>query len=392
MRGFTVMIAGMVLGIALQSSTTFAEMTASRPSKNYVVGFQFLFDKAYTKSVDSMINGTEFAREEFERLHPGVKIQLKRYTYSSDLTSTVRATQKAIKDGMVAVLGGQNSDESIIMGELFNANKIVLVAPTASHPKVTENRPFVFRGCYSDAQVAKRLAEFVVQKLKASDIGVVQNVSSPYSDYLSSEFAKLAEVSAKESRSPLRVTVAKTIRGTFDFGPIIDDFQRRKITHVTVLDHGGDILRFNAQASERGFTPTYIGSDGWGSTETVHQRFVRDSIYGNHFQAYMNTFWHDESRAPSVLSFRRAYKKRFGSEPDAFAAISWDTAQVLFEALVAAGPNPNGEAIRRALRAIRPSGLVTTNQFSFDENNSPKKSLVIYKIDQAGIRHEVTLQ
>jgi branched-chain amino acid transport system substrate-binding protein len=384
--GTIIALAG--LGIALRSLPAHAQ---AAPSK-YVVGFQFLFDKAYTKSVDSMINGTEFAREEFERTHPGVKIQLKRYTYAPDLTSTVRATQKAIKDGMVAVIGGQNSDESIIMGDLFNANKTAFITPTASHPKVTENRPFVFRGCYSDAQVAKGLADFVAVKLMATEIGVVQNVSSPYSDYLSSEFAKSVQRVAKTKGSPVHVTVVKTIRGTFDFGPIIDDFQRRKITHVAVLDHGGDILRFNAQASERGFYPIYIGSDGWGSTETVYERFVRDSIYGTRFTAYMNTFWHDESKSPAVSTFRRAYKKRFGAEPDAFAAISWDTAQVLFEALVVAGPNPTGDAVRRALRRSRSQGLVTTHQFSFDESNSPRKSMVIYKVDKNGIQHEVTLK
>lgn len=382
--GTLILMAG--LTVALRPSTAQAEAT------KYVVGFQFLFDKAYTKSVDSMINGVEFAREEFEKTHPDVKIQLKRYTYAPDLASTVRATQKAIKDGMVAVIGGQNSDESIIMGDLLNASKIAFITPSSSHPKVTQNRPFVFRGCYSDAQVASRLAEYVVDSLKPTDLGVVQNVSSPYSDYLSSEFAKAAMGLAKSQSNTLRVTVAKTIRGTFDFGPIIEDFRKRNITHVAILDHGGDILRFNAQASEKGYYPTYIGSDGWGSTETVYKRFVEDSIYGNKFAAHMNTFWHDESKSASVLKFRRAYKARFGSEPDAFAAISWDTANILFEALVSAGPKPDGEAVRRALRALRPTGLVTTDHFAFDENNSPRKSMVLYKIDRRGIRHEVTLK
>ncbi len=381
-------IAG-ALAVLMGCASAFA---AGAGDRKLVVGLQFLFDNKFNYSVNAVVEGIEFAKTDFERQNPGYKIDLKRYAHGDDLASAVRASRLAVADDVAAVIGGERTEEALVMGEILNEGRIVFMTPTASNPKVTENRPFVFRGCFSDEDVAARLVKFVTGKLKATQVGVIHNVSSPYSNYISKKFvAELAELDQKAGRKT-NVTVAKILKGAFDFDPVVEDFMAKGITHVVILDHGGDILRFSAQASARGFHPVYIGSDGWGSSEQVHTTFVKESTFGQKFTGYVNSYWQPESRLAAVQNFKRSFRKMFRKDPDSFHAIAYDTAMVLFTAMREAGPGADGDAVRRSLRRIQMSQLVTTDHFSFDDTNSPKKPLHMYRVDQSGIKLEETLR
>jgi hypothetical protein len=55
--------------------------------------------------------------------------------------------------------------------------------------------------------------------------------------------------------------------------------------------------------------------------------------------------------------------------------------------------NPrNGDEVRKQLHAIRNLPLVTSENFTFGPDNSPRKDLYIYKLDKKGINYEVTLK
>ena len=145
------------------------------------------------------------------------------------------------------------------------------------------------------------------------------------------------------------------------------------------------------QAADKDFFPVYIGSDGWGSNEHVYKNLVVEPSQKK-FIAFRNSYWKQDATTPIETEFRKTYAKDQRREPNAWAAISFDAAWVLFNSMDKAAKPSDGESIRKAMVAIKDFNLVTAEHFKFGADNSPRKDLYIYKIDKAGINYEATLK
>lgn len=313
------------------------------------------------------------------------------YPHAEDLSSVLVATEKAIQDGMTAVIGGELSEESFVMRDKLGPNKIVFLTPTSSNPSVTEGHPYSFRSCFSDRLVADRLAVFTLENLKPQAIGVIRNVSSPYTDFLSKQFVESAQKRIEQKRQAIPILEEKILRDTKDFSAQIKKFIDAKVSHVAMLAHQNDLLRFTLQAANMNFFPVYIGSDGWGSNEHIYKKLVQEAPSGNKFVSYRNSYWKEESPTKTGKEFTTKYRKLFNKEPTAWSAISFDGALALFSAMRSAKAQ-DGDSIRSELLKLKNLPLVTTNRFSFGDDNSPVKDLFIYKIDKNGVKYEATLK
>jgi branched-chain amino acid transport system substrate-binding protein len=76
-----------------------------------------------------------------------------------------------------------------------------------------------------------------------------------------------------------------------------------------------------------------------------------------------------------VKNFVENYKKEYGKTADGLAALGYDAALVLFDAMERA-PSLSGKDLRDALAATKDFTGVT-GTFSIDENRNAKKSAVI---------------
>lgn len=363
-------------------------------AKTLVTGVALRMNDQYNTSIDSLMKGIETAKALFEEKNQGVSINLKLYPHGPALSSVSDAADQIIKSGTPIVIGGELSEESIVLGDKLGPKSIVLITPTSSSPQVTENKPFAFRACFSDTQVADELAKFVKASLKPASVGVLQNVSSPYTDYLSSRFTDtyktlLESESVSERKS---IVVQKILRHTVDFSSNIDFFIANKVTHVAMFTHDYEITRFSIQAANKGFFPVYIGSDGWGNNEFVFENLVKNAPSGDKFIAYRNSYWKEDSKSAMVGDFQRTFQAKFHKNPDAWSAIAFDSAWIAFTAQNNAKNPTDGESIRQSFRQLQRLKLVTSDTFSFEKDNSPKKDLFIYKISKKGVTQEATLK
>ncbi len=148
------------------------------------------------------------------------------------------------------------SEESLVFGDRLGPKQIVFVTPTSSNPKVTENKPFAFRSCFSDRTVATEMARYMKDNLKPSAVGIIQNISSPYSDYLSSRFAEtFARMTVQNSKDKPLVIVQKVLRRTLDFSKQIKNFKDNNVSHVVIFSHDADVIQFVVQAEEQNSFP-----------------------------------------------------------------------------------------------------------------------------------------
>ncbi len=122
----------------------------------------------------------------------------------AQIVSVSQAADKIISDKIPVVIGGEMSEEAIVLSEKLGDKKIVLMTPTASTPRVTDDRPYTFRACFSDRIVANAPAEYVMKKFALKAINIIHNVSSPYSDFLSTQFAAILNQHAEQPKSSER--------------------------------------------------------------------------------------------------------------------------------------------------------------------------------------------
>ena len=376
--------------------SSFAPQVIAAPAKKTLeVGIVMRLEDKFNDTVAELMNGIETAQVLYQEMHPRTKIKLVKFKHKDELASVLAATESAIKAKMPAVIGGELSEESLVIGEKLGEKKIVFITPTSSNPDVTEGRPFAFRSCFSDKSVATQIANFVADHQKdVKAVGILHNISSPYTDYLSKQFAKAFadRMAGRPKKDQIPVYVERVIKDTPDYEPQIERFMNKGVTHVIMLAHQSTLLRFVLQASNKGYFPTYFGSDGWGSNEHLYKNLVVEAPNGKKFKGYRNSYWKEDSQSPMVTSFKNTFVRMNKRNPNAWSAIAFDAAWVLFLAMDRAKDPRSGESIREQMVKIKNEHLVTADQFTFGPDNSPEKDLYIYRIDGSGINYEMVLR
>src|SRR5688572_10113664 len=92
------------------------------------------------------------------------------------------------RDGVVAMLGEVASSRSLEAAPICQQNKIPMVSPSSTNPKVTETGDYIFRVCFIDPFQGTVMANFATRTLKAKKVAVFTDVKSDYSKGLAQFF------------------------------------------------------------------------------------------------------------------------------------------------------------------------------------------------------------
>src|ERR1039458_6110285 len=108
--------------------------------------------------------GTQLAIDELNAAGGllGKKIQLLTEDNQSQAGQSATVVRKLISsDGVVAMLGEVASSRSLEAAPICQQNKIPMISPSSTNPKVTETGDYIFRVCFIDSfQGGKVLASF----------------------------------------------------------------------------------------------------------------------------------------------------------------------------------------------------------------------------------------
>jgi branched-chain amino acid transport system substrate-binding protein len=131
----------------------------------------------------------------------------------------------------------------------------------------------------------------------------------------------------------------------------------------------GNIVR---QARKQGVTVPFLGGDGWDSAKLTE--IGGDAIEGSYFS---NHYSFEEDR-PEVKSFVAKYKAKFGEVPDGLAALGYDAANVMFDAMERA-PSLSGADLAAAINSTKDYPGVT-GKITLDERRDAVKKAVVLVI------------
>ena len=307
--------------------------------------------------------------------HP-FDINLIIYDDKGDPTEAMNAYNKLVyQDDIAVLLGPVTSSPTFGVAEASVDDGIPALTPTATHPDVTTYGNNFFRACFEDPFQGGSMAKFASSELKATTAAIIYNNADTYSIGLRDAFMKTAE------------EVGLTVTTTEAYGASDIDF-RAQLTNI--IKTNPDVLfipyYYNvtymicSQARELGYTGTYLGVDGTDGVLAIEGADVSvfDGMYfANHYSA--------DSDSPVTQAFIKEYTDKYGATPNALAALGYDGAMIVCDALervnndgVKIDGESSYEAIIEALRATEVDGV--TGHITFDENNNPIKTLSIIQI------------
>ena len=133
------------------------------------------------------------------------------------------------------------------------------------------------------------------------------------------------------------------------------------------------------QARQLGVTVPFIGCEAWDSPTLlqVAGKAADGCYFSNQFSAG------DPSSV--VQEFAKIYREKFGSLPDNFAALGYDAASVILDAIKRAG-SANPEAIRDAL-AVTKDFQGVSGKITIDAQRNASKPAVILAIKDQQVQY-----
>lgn len=279
----------------------------------------------------------------------------------------VNAAQKLIEqDGVLAIVGPNNSGDTIASAEISQAAKIPQITNTGTNEAVTKVGDYVFRACIIDPFQGKVVAQFAYENLGLRKTAVIYDNADTYSAGLDKAFVDAfvalgGEVVANEAFSGADVK---------DFSAQLINIKNANPEAVFVPAHIDNIPLILQQIRGMGIEATLLGCDSWDYA-AMPELVGLDVIEGAY---YVTGFSPD---AETAADFVKAFTDLAGYRPSFCSAMAYEAAHIVLNAIQNA-ETIDGTGIRDAMLKTEldlPSGHVT-----FDEFRNPIKSGIILQV------------
>jgi branched-chain amino acid transport system substrate-binding protein len=311
--------------------------------------------------------GTKMAIEEINAAGGvlGKKIELITEDDQSKAGEAGRVVEKLVsKDKVIAVLGEVASSKSLEAAPICQDASIPMISPASTNPKVTETGDFIFRICFIDPFQGTVMAKYALET-GAKNVAVFTDIKQDYSVGLADNFKAYFTANGGTIVSDQKYSSSDK-----DFRAQLTAIKGSNPQAIFVPGYYTEVGLIAKQARELGITVPLLGGDGWDSPElpAIGGTALENTFYSNHYSS--------EDTSPLIVEFVSKYKAKYnGQTPDAMAALGYDSAKILAEAITRAG-STEGPALRDAIAATKDykgvTGVITLN-----ENRDATKPAVI---------------
>jgi branched-chain amino acid transport system substrate-binding protein len=308
------------------------------------------------------------------------KVELVIEDNESKAESAVAVTTKMItEDGVLAIVGPQASKQAIPAGGKANELETPMISPWSTNPDTTKDRPFVFRGCFLDPFQGPVLANFIRDEFGFTKAAVLYDVASDYPKGLAEFFKDAWE----KINGPGSVVAFEsfTTKDT-DFSSQLTKIINSGAEVLFTPQYYNEVALIVQQAHQLGWDKPIVGSDSWGSAETV--KLCGQDCYG----LFFSTHYAAAGATGATKEFIDRYNAKYGYVPDDVGALTWDSIRIIQRAIEDTGGlsgdiKKDRKAVRDAMAKIKEFDGIT-GKMTFTEEGDPIKCAVIVKISDAG--------
>lgn len=275
------------------------------------------------------------------------------------------ATQRLAANSAVRIIfGGWNSSSVLAQAEVINQRIArgedgVVVLGEAQSPQITQAGDFIFRIQPDSRYYLRTLVPYAMDRLRHRRFAILF-LNNDYGRDQKDVFTALVRERGGEV-----VAVQGFDVGATNFRTALGQIAASSpdAIFIPVYAEAGPILK---QAREQGIRAQFLGSAPMESPDvlTVAGSAAEGVVYAHHFDP--------ESRDERVRRFIAAFQRRYGYAPEGYAALAYDAAFVVTQALRS---SENRMQVRDFL--YRYSGTGVTGPTRFDNNGDVVKTIVI---------------
>ncbi len=291
-------------------------------------------------------------------------------------------TRLVTSDKVVAVIGEVASSVSLAGAPICQSNGVPMITPSSTNPKVTLQGDMIFRVCFIDPFQGYVCAKFAAEAGEGKNAwkraGILIDQSSAYSVGLAEEFEK----SFKKLGGEITAS-QKYNKGDQDFSARLTEIRGTNPDVIFVPGYYTDVANIAIQARKLGINAPLLGGDGWDSQELIKNggAAIEGSFYSNHAAP-------DDPR-PAIQEFNKKYEDEFGNVPDALAALGYDAAKLVADAMKRS-KSLGGQDLRQAIADTKDFPGVT-GVINFNETRDAVKPAVILEIKDGKAIYRATV-
>ncbi len=303
----------------------------------------------------------------------GKKINLILADNKSEPAEAANAMTKLItQDKVSIVMGPIVSSNVLATAQIAEDNKVVVMTPTGTSEKITVDkgkvRPFAFRACFIDPFQGRIMANYAAKSLKAKTAVIYIDSSSDYSKGVAAAFEETfvkngGKVAGKEA----------FLQKDQDFKATLTKIKSMNADIVFIPAYYEEVGKIVKQARELGITQPLLGTDGWDNPKVVEiagAAALNNTFFSNHYSS--------QDSDPNVKKFIEAYKAEYKEEPSSMAALGYDAAMIMVDAIKRANTT-DAAKVKEALEQTK-NLQVSTGIVTMDSNHNPIKSAVVIEM------------
>ena len=284
---------------------------------------------------------------------------------ASDSEKAVQAALKLIdNDGVIAIIGPENSSEAIAAASIAQEAGIPLITTTGTNNAITETGDYIFRVCMSDDVQGQIAAKFAAKQLGLTTAAVIYDSTDVFSSGLYQSFeAAFTEYGGT-------IVDVETFEGSEAvlFGTDGSNLETcgAELIYVPVHhDNAAWILKYIKNA---GIDAAVLGPDSWDYNAMVENTgaSVLEGVY------FTSGF---AAEIPSAEAFALEYILINGTNPGFNSAMTYEAAEIILHAAANAA-TIDGAGLRDAIAAAKETDL-PTGPVSFDSFGNAVKSGIV---------------
>lgn len=281
---------------------------------------------------------------------------------AGDRGQTVNIFQRLIfQEKVKAIFGPTLTNSAFAADPIAQQAKIPVIASSNTAPGVTQMGDFIFRTCATEPMVFPGVLDYVVKQHSPKTAAQIYGI-----DDMLMKTAYDVQKAAIE-QAGLQITATETFqKGDVDYSA---QLTKIKATNPDIIVIGGlaeETANIVRQARQLGIPQSTVMIGANAAISTKLHELAGDAAEG----FLVGSGWFIDYDNPANKEFVAAYRAKYNSDPDTFAAQAHAAVHVFADAVKRAGGADDSQKLRDALAETKD---VRTNlgSFGFDADREP---------------------
>jgi branched-chain amino acid transport system substrate-binding protein len=311
--------------------------------------------------------GVELAYEQAQQDPKGPKVALTVLDSASDPEKARQALDQLYDDGAIAVMGGVTSAEALAMIPAADQQGAILLSPSASLPQLTGISSNFYRIFPSDFAEGTVMAKYAYDTLRLKT-AVILAKQETYAKGIQEVFAD--ELRRKGGQILEQVDFPAN---TSDFAALADRAATLKPDCVYVAAYAEEISHLVRELRGHGYTGTILTTSSFAAGGNI----ANTGAAAEGVLFTQSAFDVEGNLPEQVKAFVAAYRAKYKTDPDLYAAHGYDAMKILVEAV--RDGNKTASTFWKGLRNLREYPGVT-GIIQFDEKGDVSKFPRVYVV------------